>query len=229
MIPSETIAGDRAYAIATAVRAAAFDDDLLRVGEPQEGWQRARVDPMAVVDAAPGVTLGERWKLVAHQWYREGDGIGVVFAVPIDAPDASPVLHDDGRFDLPASAASSLSVTLYPSGSEESFLARGLLLRELHEIGALWHGARWGNHDLVTGPASLPDDAGSWAWEGPAPESFDPVMEVDAVGNRRVTFFTRTGLGSERIVEHADVHRLRDGSVTSSHRVVAHGTGGWVP
>lgn len=215
--------------MAAAIRSAAFDQNLLRGIEPQDGWQRARVDPVTVVEAAPGVEVDARWRIVAYQWYEDGNGWGAVFAVPTDDADAAPVLHDDGRFELPPHAASSISVALRPSGDLASFFARTLLVRELHEIGALWHEVRWGSHDLMTGSPELPDDQGPWSWELPAPLSFDPVVEMMAAAMVRVVFYTRTDLGGARIVEHVDSQAIRDGSIKSDERVVARGTGGWIP
>jgi len=224
----EIIATDRAHSIFAAIRDAAFDKKLLEGIDPQPGWQRARVDPLTVITAAPGVELDPNWQIRAYQFYEDMNAWGSSYAVRTEDADVPPTFLDHARLAPPSCAASSISVALRPSGDAVSFFARSLLVRALSELGALWHGTRWGAHDLVAGASDLPrrrDHHAPWSWEGSALGNVNPFVEV-LPGAARVVFYTWPKLGPARIVEHTDVHALRDGSIVSDERVVAVGQGG---
>lgn len=230
MTPPEIIPSDEAHAIFAAIRDAAFDKKLLEGVDPRPGWQRARVDPLTVIAAAPGVELDPGWQIIAYQFYSDMNAKGSAFAVRNEDADAAPVFHDNGLLEPPSCAAPSILVALRPSGDAVSFFARSLVMRELSELCSLWHGVRWGANELVAGASDLPeprDRQAPWSWEGPALGNVNPVVEV-LPGAVRVIFYTRPQLGPARIIEHTDVHSLRDGLIVSEERVVASGQGGGV-
>lgn len=230
LIPPQTIPTDEAHAIFTAIRTAAFDKKLYEGIDPEEGWHRHRVAPETVIAAAPGVTLDPNWTLVAYLFYERQNAWGACFAVRNEDADAEPEIDENNRLVPPACSAPSITVALRPSGDATSFFARSLVLRELNALGALWHGVSWGAHELIAGAADLPtarDMDAPWKWEGPAPASVNPVVEMTG-GAARVTFCTRMGFRGSRIIEHTDIHSLRDGSIHSEERVIATARGGWI-
>jgi hypothetical protein len=99
-----------------------------------------------------------------------------------------------------------------------------LLGRELAEFGALWHGVSWAEHRVI---GSAPWEAGQHrTGELPAVDELEPCVSVvgsDAV----VRFFTFTGLGERRVVEHVDRYSA-DGAVRVQRRTVATGGAGHV-
>ena len=216
---------------AAALRKAGTDERLEAGIEPVPGWQPARVDPARLVAAAPGVTVDPRWRIVAFQWYSGGNGHGAVFAVPAGQHAPEPRFHDAGGIERPAGSLPSVSPALRPDGEAGAlpWLARSLLIRELDDLGASWHGIDWGTYELLVGAADLPIDGGPWAWEAPVPRSFDPRVDMSMPGRIVVKYVTRCDVGQARLLEHQDSHYMRDGLVGQQTRVLARGSFGWVP
>ena len=87
-------------------------------------------------------------------------------------------------------------------GSDESYLHASILLRELSELGALWHGTGWGDHHLVE---ALPP---GWPWASerrPLQRSLAPrvVRRGTEVRVELVSFFY---IELVRLVRHVDVY-----------------------
>ena len=224
MAPVTHIAASAAHLAFNRIRAAAREPvDVL--GEPRVGWHRSRIHPRHVLEAAPRVALDPRYRLDGYQWYRDGDGRGAVFAVPVEAPVVLPRTAEDGTLQRPPDALPDLAPALRfrDDGSGLAHLERSFLLRELRDLGALGHGVRWGHHELVADTAEV----GGLRWEAGRPATLEPVVEHGPTS--RLSFHTICQLGVVRLVRHTDTQAVHDGSVMSSQEPIARGGFGVVP
>ena len=109
--------------------------------------------------------------------------------------------------------------SLTGDGSPLSYLSASLLLRELSEVGALWHGVRWDVEEIICTRRSRLYGAtrrgilrGHWRrrfghmdWTGPQPDPDDlaPTVTVTPKGSR-VTLHTHSELGRENVTRWTD-------------------------
>ncbi len=190
-----------------------------------EGWSKSRYDPNRLMDLFTPLRLKKGFVLRAYLFREEGNGNGVVWAMPEGAefpePKDCPALEQHLlKAPKPWDALDDPMAAVEGDDSEWSYLAASLLRRELSEFGALWHGVNWGVHALLeddpwkAGPP--PDDADplqsphtplrQWTWYQPRPAHWAPRVEMtpDRV---TVTFHTYCPLHKEAVYRHTDTYR----------------------
>ena len=203
-----------------------------------EGWSKAEIDPRAVVKAFKALRLKPGYLLRAYQFHQGGNGNGVVWAMPVDAdfpdPDKCPWLT--GRFlspPRPPSALDNFMDAIDGDGTPLSYVSASILMRELHEFGAIWHGSSWGTHYIFGADPwagvkpVITDPANAWKWNEPKPGSWRPhVLSGD--GLNTVVFFTYTGLEQARITRHTDTFKPGSYAPTTQTATLATGPGGYI-
>ncbi len=218
-----------------AVRAAELPPDL------PEGWCRSPVDPARVVAAFPSLRVKDVLALRGYVFRSHGNGNGVVWAMPAESdfpePDACPRM--EGTFleaPRPPGAIDPMGA-IEGDGTSLSYLSASLLLRELREFGAEWHGCWWHDHEILcadpwgTGVprkliGQIGDPAG-WEWVGPRPGDWRATVRSDGEA-REVIFHSYTGLEQDRIFRHRDRYRDRSYAPGMGSQVIATGPGGYI-
>ena len=119
-----------------------------------------------------------------------------------------------------------IGVALVSDGQSESWLHASLLLREIGDFAAAWHGISWRAHRVV---GVLPDEGLRWLTEPLSAEEMAPAVARHDDGSREVRFCTRCRLGGERVLLHID--RYPPGSLDPQSRAItlAEGGPGYVP
>lgn len=195
-------------------------------GQPEpQGWTKSRVDPGRLVEIFKPLRVRKGYVLRAYVFREEGNGNGVVWAMPNDAefptPQDCPTLESHMlKAPKPSEALDDAMEAIEGDGSPWSYMAASLLRRELLEFGALWHGCNWRTHfvlgedPLLAGPPKDGDSpmerpassAQQWKWLEPRPEQWGPQVRVE---NDRVSvvFYTYSGLDKEAIFRHTDTYR----------------------
>ncbi|MBP2017813.1 hypothetical protein J2Z79_001198 [Symbiobacterium terraclitae] len=172
-------------------------------------------DPGELLRYFPLVRLKEGYRLDSYQYLTGPDGNGFVFAVPADRrlppPPERPdlawrqgIIPTPRAAGLPEWAREDIEAFLEPEGSPLSYFQCSLLIRELRELGACWHGAHWSTHEIVT--ELDPDEAARWQWAGERPEEFLPQVTVTGPGEATVRFYTVTRYVQEELCCHADTY-----------------------
>jgi hypothetical protein len=197
--------------------------------EGPQGWSKSDVDPMSLLSAFSSLRLREGFTLRAYQFREGGNGNGVVWALPADAPfpepDACPKLKD--RFlepPCPPGALDDVMEAIEGDGSPRSYLSASLFAREAAEFGAMWHGCDWSTHTIIRAP---PAESSEWEWAGKQPVDWQPRVRRDDEWVI-VTFFTHSALGQEMISQHTDTYKQDSYCFTSESKIVATGPGGYV-
>lgn len=200
------------------------------------GWFNAPYDLTDLLRFFPLVRLRDGYRLESYQYLAGPNGNGFVFAVPADRrlppPPAElelawrqgiiPTLRAAG---LPEWVWDDIETFLGPEGSPLSYLQCSLLIRELRELGAMWHGAHWSTHEIVT--ELDPELFARLTWSGEPPEQLLPTVEITGPGEATVRFHTFTGYVQERLVCHTD--RYAGGiCVNQSGETIAVGAGGYI-
>lgn len=167
-------------------------------------WVVRALDTEAIFAEVPTLRLRSGWRLRGYAFRSGGNGQGFVVALPPALPDPHPLGDAMWRslFDPPrVPGARPPYEALEGDGSDESYLHASILLRELAEFGALWHGASWGDHTLVD---ALPPD---WPWtcERPLPRSLRPRV-VRRGEQVRVVLVSYSYIELVRLVRHVDVY-----------------------
>ena len=183
--------------------------------------------------------------LRAYQFYEEGNGNGVVWAMPegadFPAPGDSAVIEDHlFKAPKPWDALDDVMDAIEGDGSPSSYLAASLLRRELREFGALWHGLSWGTHVVLDDdpwsagesrddepPTDRPaTDVKKWKWTEPRPTDWKPQVRIQE-DRVTVTFYTYCGVWKESIVRHTDTYRRGKYRPRVEQRRIAEGPGGY--
>lgn len=200
-----------------------------------EGWSLSEMDPTRIVEVfAPAVRLRPGYTLRGYQYRAGADGNGVVYAFPPGAPAPRPPMNRNDLFrpPRPKAALKSWMPALELDQTPWSYVCLSLLGRKLAEFGALWHGVSWGTHTVIGDmpwnerlaghPLSEPE---GWTGDTLSADELEPRVEVTADG-AIVRFYTYTGAGLRRVVEHTD--RYRNGAVEVERRNVATGPAGYI-
>jgi len=126
------------------------------------------------------------------------------------------------------------------NGSARSYLDASFFTREIHEFGAMWHGADWSAHRLTErdpfteGILMDGDGEGShtklepadWTWKGKDPREWPPTVTMTE-RQSRVEFYTYSGLCWESLNFHRDTHTQGRYACRSTLRRIALGTEGY--
>lgn len=166
-------------------------------------WVVCSLDVAAIFAEVPALRLRDGWRLRGYAYRTGGNGQGFVVALPPGVPDPHPLGAMSGSLFMPPRAAGGRPVyeALTGDGSPSSYLQASMLLRELDEFGALWHGASWSDHQVVDAlPPGWP-----WTWERRLPRSLAPRVGRRG-GDVQVEFVSFCYIERVRLVRHVDVY-----------------------
>lgn len=214
--------------------------------EGPQGWSKSETDPMKLLAVFSSLHLKEGLILRAYQFREGGNGNGMVWAMPEDAPfpdpEECPKLKD--RFlgpPCPPGALDHVLKAIEGDGSPRSYLSASLFAREVAEFGAMWHGCDWSTHIIIgsapwespqsadeesmfEAPSGHPDD---WEWLEDRPMDWQ-IQVSEGNDMVTVTFYTHSALGQETIYRHIDAYEQGSYLFKSEKKVVARGPGGYV-
>jgi hypothetical protein len=179
--------------------------------------------------------------LRAYQDYDDGDGRGIVWALPTGSTFPEPSQcppHSD--WPKPLDALDDVMEAIEGDGTPWSYLCASVFWSEIREFGAMWHGRKWSTHTILDKnpmksrrarrecdfdlPSGKPEE---WTWVAPEPDDWKPqvVEDGDAI---TVTFFTYSGLRHETIFRHEDKFRRGSYCFATQRSDVAKGPGGFL-
>lgn len=212
--------------------------------DPPQGWSKSTVDPMDVLAVFKPLRIKGGFVLRAYQFREGGNGNGFVWAMPTDAPFPEP--EDCPRLDhvfllppKPPAALDDVMDAIEGDGTPWSYLCASLFCREIHEFGAMWHGANWSTHTILgkdplkarrsrrgrLDEPSAPRE--QWTWAEPEPVEWKPKVAENG-DSINVVFFTFSGLGQETIFRHTDTFRRGSYRLVTDRQEIATGAGGYV-
>lgn len=181
-----------------------------------QGWFPAPYDPNELLHYFPRVKLKTGFRLASYQYMSGANGNGFVFVVPAERrlpePPAGlnfgwkngvvPVMQ--GKPPLPDWVRCDIETFLEPDGSRESYFDCSLLIRELRELGAVWHGGWWSTHEILTD--LKPYLQSPWDWTGEPPEQILPQVMLTHSGTVTVEFYTVTHYVQAQVCCHTDTY-----------------------
>lgn len=202
------------------------------------GWSLASYDPNVLFDVFPCLQLRDGFRLASYQFVEGGNGNGFMFAIPTRHSLPEPQ-EDDFGFDwslsgnpvfyserpLPEWMHSDLESFLEGDGSPLSYFQASIFIRELREMGSLWHGCSWSTHEVLLSATQI--SKLKWEWQDEKPRDWRPVVRQNSDGLWQVVFYSHTGLGQEQIVVHTDTFTAGY-QFDVDDRAIALGEGGYV-
>lgn len=156
-------------------------------------WAISTVNPGAALLKLPGLRLKPEFRLVSYVYRTNGDGVGVVFAVPTDLSTtaqldtALQMSSDIEHPPKPDGALAHVMEAIMGDRSPSSFVIASVLRRELQEFGALGKRCQWTHHHLID--AIPPQATCHWRVEQP-PQDLSVKVKVLPTGQAAVEFFT---------------------------------------
>lgn len=180
-------------------------------------------DLMRVFDA---LRLKAGFALRAFVYREGGNGNGIIWAVPADAPPIAaedcPRLEDTWLQPPQPPGAVPLMRAIEGDGSPWSYLSASILRREAAEFGAIWHGCVWSDQTILSKPPRQADDpdaeddtrrltgdapVGNWTWCGAAPGTWQPTY-ADLGTSREVVLHIHNPIGGEEIYRATDTYAV---------------------
>lgn len=196
--------------IALPVAEPALADALRAVGATVTAHRATRFAD--VVDVDPAL-----FGVLRHLRRREGHALRArVFA-------SSGGSHADLWAEGPDGVRLPVGAALVGDGAPESWLEASLLLRELGDFAAQWHGISWRAHELVDRPGP-----GEWTWGSEERLDLRPRVWRRDDGSVEVTLCTSCGLGGERLTAFVDRYEPPSMEPTTHEVPLARGGGGYV-
>lgn len=173
-------------------------------------------EPMKILKAFPMFSLKTGYVLRGYRLFSGGNGNGVVWAMPEEAPFPSREelrrrhgvpREKDGLAKLcqlkPTHALDDFMEIVRGDGSPWSYLCASVLARELQEYGAMWHGCWWGAHEIMGMGENDAYEPPHWTWLAEKLQDFRPAVEVAGEG-AIVTLYTLSDLGQQTISRFTD-------------------------
>jgi hypothetical protein len=200
--------------------------NCLRGCEP--GWNVATFDANRLLAAVRHVRLKPGLALAAYQFCDGHNGNGRVVVIPTRRALPAPDFFDDdsnGTGKLPEWMSTDVARHLDGDGTPESYFEVSVLLRELGELGAAWHGCSWSAYRVLLSPSDLPHS--DLPWREPQPADWRPTFSR-AGSVVTVTFWAYTRLGQEQVVRFEDRYAAGYAFDTTT-TVAAEGAGGYIP
>ena len=200
-----------------------------------EGWSKSHINLADVVRVFANLRLKQGFALRGYQFRKGGNGNGIVWALPVDAefPDPAQCQKIEDRFlqpPMPPLALENFMDAIDGDGTPMSYLSASVLMRELHEFGAMWHGCNWEDHHIIgsdpcVGEKPFVSGPPQWFWPEPKPAKWKPhVLFTDDL--IAAVFYTYGMSGQEAITRHTDVFRPRSYSpMTQTTRLALGGAG----
>jgi len=206
------------------------------VDEFTGSWSRSSVDPEKFLGVFKALRLKEGFGLRAYEFRQGGNGNGVIWAVPVDAPvlepDECPRL-DKGFLQPPKPpGAVPLMSVIEGDDSPWSYLSASILGREAAEFGAVWHGSSWTEARILGKPpwdmASLDASPSEvWEWQDAVPDPWCPTYtEQDAT--KVIALHVYTCLEMERIYRATDTYQSGRYECETKVEVLSIGRGGYI-
>ncbi|MXX56890.1 MAG: hypothetical protein F4X22_12020 [Gemmatimonadales bacterium] len=230
---------------AERARAPAEPDETGSNWNEPEGWSISACDPNDLLGVFKALRLKAGFALHAYEFRAGGNGNGVIWAVPADAPLLAPedCPQLEGVFLGPPkpSGAIPLMQAIEGDGSPWSYLSASIFGREAAEFGAQWHGCVWSDQKIIAKPpreaegreaSRAPDhrsDApmGDWIWEAPVPEVWEPNYSEEGT-TKRVVLHIRNPVGVNTIHRATDTYAAGSYVSETDTTVLCTGPGGFV-
>jgi len=229
-----------------------LSDDLPYEGI--EGWFKTEDEPMKLLKAFPPLSIKKGYALRGYRYVADGNGNGVVWAMPKNLFCPEPELFQQGEgpeneeneslysVPRPDGALDDYMEAIEGDSSPWSYMCASILAREIAEYGAMWHGVSWGIHGILdAAPWAMSDEksiddlselsgassASEWEWSGEEPSDWRPSVEMTDA-KVRVVFYTFSALGCEQITEFVDTFKPGAYGFSSEAKPLATGPGGFV-
>ncbi|MBD1911706.1 MULTISPECIES: hypothetical protein [unclassified Leptolyngbya] len=171
----------------------------------QDEWFVSTVNPGACFLKLPGLQMKPDYRLVSYLFRSQGQGVGVVWAVP-EAYSTMTILEKalTGKQTMaqppkPEKALEHFMEAVEGDRTPASFLMASILRRELEEFGAMGDRKKWGQHELIDAAP-----AANWNWRTAQPKDLWPKVKVFDDGQAAVEFFSCRYSKPRMLYRHLD-------------------------
>lgn len=201
-----------------------------------KGWRKSPKNPMELLAVFKRLSLNQKYVLRAYVFSEEGNGNGIVWAMPKDSqfpePDDCEQLQDQFLSPPKPDSAIKFEDVLRGNGRPWSYLEASLFIREAREFGAQWHGCFWSDVRILDrdpftkeGDLKTATQEQDVVWKNPKPKDWRPQIVVDK-NQIRVCFYTYNPIGSETVSFNEDVYVKGSYLPESQNMIIAQGPGG---
>jgi len=171
----------------------------------QDEWFVSTVNPGACLIKLPGLQIKPEYRLVSYLFRADGNGMGVVWAVPeafstmTELERAMAGHATMAQVPKPEKAVDNFMAAIAGDRSHSSFLMASILRRELQEFGALGDRQTWSHHELID---DIPP--GNWNWRTAQPKDLWPKVKLLPNGQAAVEFFSYHRSQPKTLYRHLD-------------------------
>ena len=199
------------------------DHDPSPTGGPPDGWSACTHEADDLLRVFDALRLKTGFALHAYVFREGGNGNGIIWAVPADAPllapSECPTIEDKWLQPPRPPRAVPLMQAIEGDGSPWSYLSASILRREAEEFGALWHGCVWSDQTILWKPPRQTDGqsesgdgwwlgdppVGNWTWREAVPRTWKPTY-ADMGTTREVVLHIHNPIGQNEIYRATDTY-----------------------
>ena len=211
-----------------------------------DGWSASACRANELLRVFDALWLKPGFALHAYEYRIGGNGNGIIWAVPTDAPLLAPgdCPGNDDVFLRPPQPprAVPLMQAIEGDGSPWSYLSASILSREAAEFGAIWHGCVWSDQTVLSKAPRQADgletedrarkltgDApvSNWTWCGAVPPLWKPTY-ADKGTTRQVVLHIHNPVEREEIYRATDTYPAGSYDGETETTVLCRGEGGFV-
>ncbi len=110
-------------------------------------------------------------------------------------------------------------------GSPLSYFQMSMFLREMAELGSIWHCASWSHHVLISAAEQLQQK--EWTWYQPEPVEWRPLVWMDEDQRWNVTFYTHNEKDAD-LIFHNDTFVKGHNELETFSKSIAYYPGGYM-
>lgn len=158
------------------------------------GWSRSPVNPESIVMRYSNLKIKKGYKLRAYQFTEGRNGNGIVWAIPTEkelpALSKCERFHDFFSLPKPSFVLSNFMEAVEGDKTPLSYLQASIVLHQLYEFGAMWHGISWGRDVILPLKEGLYETEYEWEMIEQNPEIIGPYFYYNSKGNPVIVFHT---------------------------------------
>jgi hypothetical protein len=203
-----------------------------------QGWVIMKENPEGIVRGFRHLQIDPRFKLRAYQYVGGSGANGLVWAIPqtqeelpLPGSEECEIVVHGWQAPKPKCAMDDFMEAITGDKTPISYLQAAILVHELMEFGADWHGVSWGTHRILpfnasTRPSEYKHYSSEWTMELEEPELCEPHFYYSSDGQPTIVFHTVDCV--EPMTINRFIHTFSKTSYTMSIacELIASGSGG---
>ena len=190
-----------------------------------KGWAVDEIGPENVVKGYSNVFIRDKYKLVAYQYCDGMGGNSIIWALPKEndapLPQDCEILREEFLHPPKPSDAVDYMNAIDGDRTPLSYIQAAILVHELNEYGAYWHGVNWGRDRILPIHNEYESSKYEWTLLEREPEIIHPHFYYNEDQRPVVIFYTINDIGVISMKEYKHIFSEEDYTLYTEVKVIA--------